>query len=262
MAKSDQTQRVHKVEQMSTAYGFDQVQEGEKQGRVNDVFHSVAQKYDRMNDVMSMGVHRLWKDAMVTKASPSKFGPWACLDVAGGTGDIAFRLIEGSNGNAHVTVLDINGSMLEVGRQRALARKLNDQVDFVEANAEELPFADNLFDAYTVAFGIRNVPRMDLALKEAYRVLKPGGQFLCLEFSEVDIPLLDKIYDNWSFNAIPALGQMITGDKESYQYLVESIRKFPNQESFAAAIEAAGFDRVSFTNMSGGIAALHRGWKI
>ncbi len=256
------TNRTKAAEEMSTAYGFEQVGEGEKQGKVNDVFHSVAKRYDVMNDFMSVGVHRVWKNVMVTKAAPSKTRPWASLDVAGGTGDIAFRIIDASHKNAHVTVLDINSSMLEVGRDRALKKGLGDNVDFVEANAEVLPFEDNSFDAYTVAFGIRNVPRMDVALAEAYRVLKPGGQFLCLEFSEVDVPLLDRFYDLWSFNAIPPIGQMVTGDKESYQYLVESIRKFPNQESFAKLVRNAGFERVDYRNMTGGIAALHSGWKI
>lgn len=247
---------------MSTAYGFHHVEEGEKQTRVNDVFHSVADRYDLMNDIMSLGVHRIWKDAMVTKAAPSKRPGWSSLDVAGGTGDIAFRLVEASAHAAHVTVLDINGSMLDVGRQRAERLGLAKNVSFVEANAEELPFDDNKFDAYTVAFGIRNVPRMDHALKEAYRVLKPGGQILCLEFSDVDIPMLDKFYDLWSFNAIPPIGRAVTGDAESYQYLVESIRKFPNQERFADYLRNAGFGRVSYRNLSGGIAALHSGWKL
>ena len=256
------TARTTAPEDMSTAYGFEHVGEGEKQHKVNDVFHSVARRYDLMNDLMSMGVHRLWKDAMVAKANPSKRPGWRSLDMAGGTGDIAFRLVEASNRNAHVTVSDINSSMLAEGAARAQKNGLIDNVDFVEANAEELPFDDNSFDAYTIAFGIRNVPRMDFALSEAYRVLKPGGQFLCLEFSEVDIPMLDKLYDEWSFKAIPPIGKMVTGDAESYQYLVESIRKFPNQKRFADFIRAAGFERVDFRNMSGGVAALHTGWKI
>ena len=247
---------------MSTAYGFEEVGEGEKQPKVDAVFHSVARRYDLMNDLMSAGVHRLWKDAMVTKAAPSKCGGWHGLDVAGGTGDIAFRLVEASGKAAHVTVLDINGSMLDVGRERAQKNDLAPYLDFVEANAESLPLPDSHFDAYTVAFGIRNVPRMDHALAEAYRVLKPGGQFLCLEFSEVEVPLLDKFYDAWSFNAIPAIGKVVTGDYESYRYLIESIRKFPNQTAFAAAIEQAGFERVSYRNMTGGVVALHWGWKI
>ena len=262
MSSVSNNSRATQAEQMSTAYGFEQVAEGQKQGKVNDVFHSVARRYDLMNDFMSVGIHRLWKDAMVTKAAPSKKQPWASLDVAGGTGDVAFRIVDASNKNAHVTVLDINGSMLEVGRDRAIKKGLGDNVDFIEANAEKLPFEDNMFDVYTVAFGIRNVPRMDHALAEAYRVLKPGGQFLCLEFSEVDVPLLDKFYDIWSFNAIPPIGKAVTGDAESYQYLVESIRKFPNQESFANLVRDAGFSRVDYRNMTGGIAALHSGWKI
>ena len=262
MSSPNTSTRTNAAEEMSTAYGFKQVGKGEKQGKVNEVFHSVANRYDLMNDFMSVGVHRLWKSAMVTKAAPSKRSHWRSLDVAGGTGDIAFRLVEASDHNAHVTVLDINGSMLDVGRDRAIKNGLASHVDFVEANAEKLPFDDNSFDAYTVAFGIRNVPRMDHALSEAYRVLKPGGQFLCLEFSEVDVPLLDRFYDLWSFNAIPPIGRMVTGDAESYQYLVESIRKFPNQESFARLVREAGFGRVSYRNMTGGIAALHTGWKI
>jgi len=262
MSTASNKGRTTSAEQMSTAYGFEQVGEGEKQAKVNDVFHSVANRYDMMNDIMSVGAHRLWKDAMVHKAAPSRRPGWHSLDVAGGTGDIAFRLVNASQGAARVTVLDINGSMLQVGRQRAATAGLAEQVDFVEANAESLPFADNSFDAFTVAFGIRNVPRMDHALAEAYRVLKPGGQFLCLEFSEVDVPLLDTFYDSWSFNAIPPIGRAVTGDAESYRYLVESIRKFPNQTSFANYISKAGFERVNFRNMSGGIVALHNGWKL
>lgn len=254
--------RARSTEEMATAYGFTPVADGEKQGRVNNVFHSVAKRYDLMNDFMSAGIHRLWKSAMVTKTAPSRTRPWHSLDVAGGTGDIAFRLVEASHRNARVTVLDINGSMLEVGRDRAVKKGLSEHVDFVEANAEELPFEDNTFDAYTVAFGIRNVPDMARALQEAHRVLKPGGQFLCLEFSEVDVPWLDRFYDIWSFNGIPAVGRMVTGDAESYRYLVESIRKFPNQNAFAKAVERAGFQRVDYRNMTGGIAALHTGWKV
>ena len=152
--------------------------------------------------------------------------------------------------------------MLAVGRDRAEKKGLTDNTDFVEANAEELPFAEASFDAYTIAFGIRNVPRIDVALAEAYRVLKPGGRFLCLEFSEVDMPLLDRVYEAWSFNAIPRIGKAVTGENEPYSYLVESIRKFPNQQNFAAMISRAGFDRVSFRNYAGGIAALHSGWKL
>lgn len=247
---------------METSYGFRQVGEGQKQPLVNDVFHKVAKRYDVMNDVMSGGLHRLWKDAMVSALNPPRKGRFEVLDVAGGTGDIAFRIVEASDRNARATVLDINGSMLGVGRERAEKKGLAQNLTFIEANAEELPFENNSFDAYTIAFGIRNVPRIDQALAEAFRVLKRGGRLLVLEFSEVDMPLLDKAYDAWSFNAIPRFGKMITGEAEPYQYLIESIRKFPNQRDFATMIEKAGFSRVSFTNYTGGIAALHSGWKL
>ncbi|MGB6118379.1 MAG: bifunctional demethylmenaquinone methyltransferase/2-methoxy-6-polyprenyl-1,4-benzoquinol methylase UbiE [Mesorhizobium sp.] len=247
---------------METSYGFKDVAAGEKQPLVNEVFHKVAGRYDLMNDLMSAGMHRLWKEGMVAWLNPPKRGDWRSLDVAGGTGDIAFRIVEASARNANVTVLDINGSMLQVGRERAEKLGLADNVDFVEANAEELPFADNSFDAYTIAFGIRNVPRIDVALRQAFRVLKPGGRFLCLEFSEVEMPMLDRFYETWSFNAIPRIGQAVTGDGEPYRYLVESIRKFPNQQEFGAMITAAGFSRSTFRNYSGGIAALHSGWKL
>ncbi|MBT1158242.1 bifunctional demethylmenaquinone methyltransferase/2-methoxy-6-polyprenyl-1,4-benzoquinol methylase UbiE [Aminobacter anthyllidis] len=255
-------QRTTAVGGMETSYGFRNVGAGDKQGLVNEVFHKVANRYDMMNDLMSGGLHRVWKDAMVAWLNPPKRPGWKVLDVAGGTGDVAFRIVDASHGNAHATVLDINGSMLGVGRERADKRGLADKTDFVEANAEELPFADETFDAYTIAFGIRNVPRIDVALSEAYRVLKPGGRLLVLEFSEVDMPLLDKVYEAWSFNAIPRIGQAVTGDGEPYAYLVESIRKFPNQQNFAAMITRAGFDRVTFRNYTGGIAALHSGWKL
>lgn len=247
---------------METSYGFREVADGEKQDLVNDVFHKVAKRYDIMNDVMSVGLHRAWKDAMVSALNPRKDPSYKVLDVAGGTGDIAFRIVEASNRLAQATVLDINGSMLAVGAERAAKRKLSDNLTFVEANAEELPFEANSFDAYTIAFGIRNVPHIDVALKEAYRVLKRGGRLLVLEFSEVDLPILDRVYDSWSFNAIPRFGKAITGESEPYQYLVESIRKFPNQQDFATMIREAGFSRVSFTNYTGGIAALHSGWKL
>lgn len=247
---------------METSFGFRQVAEGEKQPLVNEVFHRVAKRYDLMNDLMSGGLHRLWKDAMVSWLNPPRRSGWRSLDVAGGTGDIAFRIIEASNRQAHSTILDINGSMLEVGRERAQKRGLIANLDFVEASAEELPFADNSFDAYTIAFGIRNVPDINKALREAFRVLRPGGRFLCLEFSEVDMPLLDKAYEAWSFKAIPEIGNLVTGDRDSYAYLVESIRKFPNQANFAAMITKAGFERVTFRNFTGGIAALHSGWKL
>src|SRR5690606_24059303 len=201
---------------METAFGFRRVNEGEKQELVNDVFHRVADRYDLMNDLMSAGLHRAWKAAMVDWLAPPKRPGFKSLDVAGGTGDVAFRIVEASDRNAHVTVLDINGSMLGVGRDRAIKRGLDQHLTFVEANAEELPFEDGVFDAYTIAFGIRNVPRIDVALSEAFRVLKPGGRFLCLEFSEVEMPILDRAYEAWSFNAIPRIGQVVAGDGEPY----------------------------------------------
>jgi demethylmenaquinone methyltransferase/2-methoxy-6-polyprenyl-1,4-benzoquinol methylase len=247
---------------METSYGFQNVGAGEKQGRVNEVFHKVAKRYDIMNDLMSAGLHRVWKNAMIAALNPRKDSSWKLLDVAGGTGDIAFRAVEASDRLGHATVLDINGSMLAVGADRAQKNGLADNVTFVEASAEELPFAANTFDAYTVSFGIRNVPRIDVALSEAHRVLKRGGRLLVLEFSDVELPLLDRVYDAWSFNAIPKIGKAVTGDSEPYQYLVESIRKFPNQSDFAEMIRRAGFSRATWTNYSGGIAALHSGWKL
>lgn len=247
---------------METAYGYRQVSEGEKQGLVDNVFSRVARRYDLMNDLMSGGLHRLWKDAMVTWLHPPRRAGWKALDVAGGTGDIAFRILDASGGQAEVTVLDINPSMLAVGRERAARRKLADRIAFVEANAEELPFEDATFDAYTIAFGIRNVPHVEKALTEARRVLRPGGRFLCLEFSEVDLPLLDRAYEAWSFNVIPRIGRAVAGDAEPYHYLVESIRRFPDQKSFAAMVRRAGFERVTWRDYSGGIAALHSAWKL
>ncbi len=246
----------------SASFGFREVALDEKQGLVDRVFERVAPSYDLMNDLMSGGWHRIWKDALVSRLSPPRKPrrPYHALDVAGGTGDIAFRIASRSEG-ASVTVADINGDMLAVGRERAQARRLK-AITFVEANAEDLPFPAGRFDAVTIAFGIRNVPRIAAALTEAYRVLKPGGRFLCLEFSTVDVAGLDRLYDLFSFNVIPVLGQIVAGDADSYRYLVESIRKFPNQARFAAMIEAAGFERVEVDNLSGGIAAIHSGWKL
>jgi demethylmenaquinone methyltransferase / 2-methoxy-6-polyprenyl-1,4-benzoquinol methylase len=247
----------------TTHFGFRDVPLSEKQTLVNDVFHSVAQRYDLMNDLMSAGLHRLWKDIMVNTLNPPKNDrPFALLDVAGGTGDVAFRAAKASGAGFHATVCDINPDMLRVGRERAAARHLDDRVAFVEGNAEALAFPDRGFDGYTIAFGIRNVPRIDLALAEAYRVLRPGGRFLCLEFSTVDVPGLDRLYDLFSFNVIPPLGRAVTGDAESYRYLVESIRKFPRPDAFADMIRAAGFSRVNWQSLSGGIVALHSGWRL
>jgi demethylmenaquinone methyltransferase/2-methoxy-6-polyprenyl-1,4-benzoquinol methylase len=246
----------------SVSFGYESVPLEDKQALVDDVFSSVARRYDLMNDLMSGGLHRAWKSAMVSALNPPRRGrPWRLVDVAGGTGDIAFRVAERSQGHADITVADINPEMLAVGRARAEKRKLRN-VAFVEANAEALPFDDSSFDAYTIAFGIRNVPRIAATLEQAFRVLRHGGRFLCLEFSAVDTPMLDRVYDAYSFAVIPRLGKAVTGDAESYRYLVESIRTFPNQENFADMIRAAGFARVNYRNFSGGIAALHSGWKL
>ena len=244
-------------------FGFRTVPLEDKQGLVDEVFHSVARRYDLMNDLMSAGLHRAWKDALVTAVNPPKSDrDFRLLDVAGGTGDISFRVIETGGGGTYATVLDINAEMLAVGRERAEKNGLTYAVDFMEANAEALPLPDQSYDAYTIAFGIRNVPRIDVALREAWRVLRPGGHFLCLEFSSVDVPGLDRLYDLYSFNAIPAIGRMVAGDAESYRYLVESIRKFPKPQAFATMIREAGFGRVSYTPMTGGIVALHSGWRL
>jgi demethylmenaquinone methyltransferase/2-methoxy-6-polyprenyl-1,4-benzoquinol methylase len=230
---------------------------------VNEVFHSVASRYDLMNDLMSAGLHRFWKDIMINTLNPPKSDkPFALLDVAGGTGDIAFRAAKAAGAGFRASVCDINADMLQVGRDRAVKAHLDDRVTFVEGNAEALAFPDRAFDAYTIAFGIRNVPRIDRALTEAFRVLRPGSRFLCLEFSTVNVPGLDRLYDLFSFKVIPSLGRAVTGDGESYQYLVESIRKFARPSAFADTIRAAGFSRVNWQSLSGGIVALHSGWRL
>ena len=247
----------------TTHFGFRDVPLGDKQGMVDDVFRSVARRYDLMNDLMSGGMHRAWKSAMITALNPPRGPyPFKLLDVAGGTGDISFRASKVAGEGFHATVCDINTEMLAVGRERAAKDFLDERVAFVEGNAEALTFPDCSFDAYTIAFGIRNVPRIDSALREAYRVLKPGGRFLCLEFSHVDMPGLDRIYELYSFNVIPAMGRAVTGDAESYRYLVESIRQFPRPDAFADMIRTAGFSRVTWQSMSGGIVALHSGWRL
>jgi demethylmenaquinone methyltransferase / 2-methoxy-6-polyprenyl-1,4-benzoquinol methylase len=247
----------------TTHFGFRDVPLDDKQTLVNDVFHSVARRYDLMNDLMSAGLHRVWKNLMIAALDPPRSdAPFALLDMAGGTGDIAFRAAKAAGPGFRATVCDINSDMLEVGRERATARQLDDRVSFVEGNAETLAFPNSSFDAYTIAFGIRNVPRIDAALSEAFRVLKPGGRFLCLEFSTVDVPGLDRIYDLFSFKVIPPLGRAVTGDADSYQYLVESIRKFPRPDAFAEMMRAGGLSRVKWQILSGGIVALHSGWRL
>jgi demethylmenaquinone methyltransferase/2-methoxy-6-polyprenyl-1,4-benzoquinol methylase len=247
----------------TTHFGFRDVALGDKQTLVNDVFHSVASRYDLMNDLMSAGLHRIWKELMIDALNPPRSGaPFALLDLAGGTGDIAFRAAKAAGAGFHAIVCDINADMLEVGRERAMAQHLDDRVSFVEGNAEALAFPDRRFDATTIAFGIRNVPQIERALSEGFRVLKPGGRFLCLEFSSVDVPGLDRLYDLFSFKVIPPLGRAVTGDAESYRYLVESIRKFPRPNAFAEMIRGAGFARASWQSLSGGIVALHSGWRL
>lgn len=245
----------------TTHFGFTDVPLAEKQGLVDDVFHKVAGRYDLMNDLMSAGMHRLWKDALISMLRPPRHRPFDHLDVAGGTGDIAFRVLDAGGPQTRVTILDINGDMLRVGRERAKHR-YGERLRFVQGNAETLPLPAGAYDGYTIAFGIRNVPDIPAALREAHRVLRRGGRFLCLEFSRVDVPLLDTFYDTYSFNVIPGLGRLVTGDGEPYRYLVESIRKFPLPDAFAGMIRDAGFGRVSWRPLSGGIVAIHSGWKL
>ena len=245
------------------AFGFRRVGETEKQGLVNEVFSKVAERYDQMNDLMSGGLHRLWKDDFVARLNPPRgLTPFHLLDVAGGTGDIAFRAARLGGPNVRVTVADISPEMVAEGAKRAEAEGLLGRCGFSVGNAEALAFADKSFDAYTIAFGIRNVTHIGKALAEAYRVLKPGGRFLCLEFSHVDVPVLAPVYDAYSFTVIPAVGKVVTGDGQPYRYLVESIRTFPKQDDFQAMIETAGFGHVSYRNLTGGIAAIHSGWRI
>ena len=248
----------------TTHFGEQTVALDDKQGMVNQVFHGVADRYDLMNDLMSVGVHRLWKNAMVAELAPPKSGtrPYRVLDMAGGTGDIGERIIDASVGYAEVVVSDINSDMLRVGAERARNWRYPAQASFVEANAEELPFEGNSFDAYTIAFGIRNVPRIQKALNEAHRVLKRGGRILVLEFSQVDVPGFDAIYKSFSDRLIPPMGKLVTGDGQPYQYLVESIRKFPNPALFHSMLGEAGFSRVKATSYTGNIATLFSGWKI
>jgi demethylmenaquinone methyltransferase/2-methoxy-6-polyprenyl-1,4-benzoquinol methylase len=247
----------------AASFGFRSVPEGERQGLVNAVFSSVASRYDLMNDLMSGGLHRLWKaDFVAMIGAPKNERPFQLLDVAGGTGDIAIRYAAASGPNATAVLCDISPEMLEEGRAKVFAAGLTQRITLAQGNAEALPFPDRTFDAYTIAFGIRNVTHIDVALREAFRVLKIGGRFLCLEFSECQVPLLDRLYDFHSFEVIPRLGAVTTGSGDPYRYLVESIRRFPSQEPFAEMIRAAGFERVSVRNLTGGIAAIHSGWKL
>lgn len=246
-------------DEKTTHFGYQSVPEGEKAGRVRGVFSSVASRYDIMNDMMSAGIHRIWKDAMMDWLAPRP--GQRLLDVAGGTGDIAFRFLKRA-GHGHATVLDLTEPMLDEGRKRAEADRMADSLDWVVGDAMALPFGDNSFDVYTISFGIRNVTRPQDALAEAFRVLRPGGRLMVLEFSRLPNAGLQKLYDLYSFNIIPRMGQLIANDRDSYQYLVESIRKFPDQETFLNMISAAGFGNARYRNLSMGIAALHSGWKL
>lgn len=248
-----------------THFGFQTVKESEKAEKVHAVFETVANKYDLMNDAMSFGIHRIWKDILIQRLGPTS--DTKLLDVAGGTGDIAFRFlkylqIEGIN-TGSVTVCDINEAMLEVGKDRADKLGLSSsQIDWLHGDAEQLPVKDCTYSAYTIAFGIRNVTHIEKALEEAYRVLKPGGRFLCLEFSHVNNATLQWMYDQYSFQVIPVMGQLLAGQWKPYQYLVESIRQFPNQDDFKSMIEAARFSHVQYENLTFGIVAIHSGFKL
>ena len=247
----------------TTSFGFKEVPADARQGLVNDVFSAVAGRYDLMNDLMSGGLHRLWKDDLITTLNPPKSARrFDLIDVAGGTGDISLRCLRAGGPGCRAVLCDISPEMVAVGRKRLADAGLSERVALAIGNAESLPFPDKSFDAYTIAFGIRNVTHIDKALGEARRVLKTGGRFLCLEFSACDVPILDRLYDFHSFEVIPRLGQLAAGSAESYRYLAESIRKFPNQQRFADMIHAAGFARASFRSLTGGIAAIHSGWRI
>lgn len=245
--------------QKTTHFGYQTVPEEEKAGRVQGVFNSVASRYDVMNDAMSLGIHRIWKDAMMDWLAPRP--GQRLLDVAGGTGDISFRFLKRA-GHGHATVLDLTEPMLIEGRKRAEAEQMAGSLDWVVGDAMALPFEDNSFDVYTISFGIRNVTRPEEALAEAYRVLRPGGRLMVLEFSQIPNPGLQWAYDRYSFNVIPAMGQAIAGDRDSYQYLVESIRRFPDQETFLGMVRAAGFEQAKYRNLTLGVACLHSGWKL
>lgn len=242
----------------TTHFGYRNVRADQKSSLVREVFDSVASNYDLMNDLMSLGIHRLWKNAVIDWLRPCS--GMTLVDVGGGTGDLAFKFLE--RGGTNVYLVDINKEMLAQGRNRALDQGLLDNIEWIHGDAENLPLENMSVDAYTTAFCIRNVTRIDQALAEARRVLKPGGRFLCLEFSHVSSPLIRRIYDTYSFSILPALGERIANDRNAYQYLAESIRKFPNQSQFAQLICNAGLEQVSYRNLSGGIAAIHSAWRI
>lgn len=241
-------------------FGFEKVDPAEKTRRVIGVFSSVAERYDIMNDLMSGGIHRIWKNKFIRIMRPH--ARKKLLDVAGGTGDIAFRYRQKAGADAQITVFDLNSEMLKTGQNRAIDRGYLKGFEWVEGNAEKLPFDDRSFDLYSISFGLRNVTHIDDALAEAYRVLKPGGQFFCLEFSNVDNPALRRLYDAYSFKIIPKIGEIVADDRDSYQYLAESIRQFPNRRALARRLKNAGFEHVKAVPLTGGIAAIHTGTKI
>ncbi len=243
-----------------THFGYKTVAEGEKESLVAGVFDSVASKYDIMNDVMSFGVHRIWKK-ITMQHTGLKPGDRA-LDVAGGTGDLTMAMSKQVGPTGEVIISDINAAMLEEGRRRLLDKGYAGNIKFVEANAEDLPFEDNSFNCITIAFGLRNVTHKDRALSSMYRVLKPGGRLLVLEFSKPVIPGLNKVYDFYSFKVLPKMGRLIANDEDSYRYLAESIRMHPDQQTLKAMMCDAGFERCSYHNMTGGIVALHKGFKL
>lgn len=244
----------------TVSFGYEEVSPAEKTARVGGVFASVASRYDLMNDAMSAGMHRLWKDRFVRRVKP-RAGE-QILDMAGGTGDIAFRMVRRQGDRPDVTVCDINPAMLEVGRDRAIDRGLLQGLTWATGDAEKLPFPDRSFDAYTIAFGLRNVTHIDQALAEAHRVLKPGGRFYCLEFSKVTSAPVGRLYDAYSERALPLFGRIVARDADSYRYLHESIRRFPPQRELAARLRAVGFANVAWRDMSLGVVALHSGWRI
>lgn len=245
---------------LAESFGFERVAPEAKAARVKGVFDSVAGRYDLMNDLMSAGVHRLWKAALIDWLGPRPGRRY--LDVAGGTGDVAARILARAGAGTRVTVVDVNAAMLAVGRDRAIDRGLLAELDWVAGDAMALPLLDASVDAVTIAFGIRNVTHIDRAVAEAKRVLRPGGRLMCLEFSKVAVPLLERLYDAYSFAVLPTLGRLVAGDAASYRYLAQSIRRFPDQRRFAALIEAAGLERVKVRNLSGGIAAIHSAWRL
>ena len=259
---NDRAESPHEAVQY-THFGAERIEVGAKAGRVGQVFRAVAPRYDLMNDLMSGGLHRLWKDALVAWLAPGLSSrAYMHADLAGGTGDIAYRVQEAAGGRARSIVIDVNPAMLRQGRMRPEARRLGARLAFIAGDAECLPLADCSLDAVTIAFGIRNVTRIERALGEARRVVRHGGRFLCLEFSHVSVPVLDDLYDAYSDRVIPVLGETVTGQRDAYRYLVESIRRFPDQDEFARMIAGAGFDRVSYRDLTGGIAAMHSGWRL